>query len=102
MALADWSEARDGVLRRLRAEGQGWPEIGAALGVSADVARERARRIGAKRLTAVVIPDNDPALNDPARDPLPAGHPRAWGLLTLGTVLCGTPWPGYSTTGCAA
>lgn len=25
--------------------------------------------------------------------PLPAGHPETWGLLTRGTVLDGTPWP---------
>lgn len=25
--------------------------------------------------------------------PLPAGHPETWGLLTRGTVLDGTAWP---------
>lgn len=29
-----------------------------------------------------------------ARQPLPAGHPDTWGLITRGTCLEGTPWPG--------
>jgi hypothetical protein len=30
---------------------------------------------------------------DPARPPLPAGHPRTWDMLTAGTVLESTPYP---------
>ena len=28
------------------------------------------------------------------RQPLPAGHPESWGLITRGTCLEGVPWPG--------
>ena len=34
-----------------------------------------------------------PPPEDPARDPLPAGHPRSWGVITAGTVLEDTPYP---------
>ena len=91
MARLEWTEARDGCLRRLRAEGRGWPDIAAELGVTPEMARERGRRIGVR------FPAAPPraSVEDPARRPLPAGHPRAWGLLTEGTVLAGTAWPGW-------
>ena len=91
MTRLPWSEARDAWLRRMRAEGLGWAEIAAELGVSPDVARERGRRIGAP------APARGPRLlhDDPNRAPLPPGHPRAWALLTEGTVLADTAWPGW-------
>jgi hypothetical protein len=91
MARLEWTEARDAWLRRLRAQGRGWAEIGAELSVTPDVARERGRRIGAR------APGHIPRapVEDPSRPPLPAGHPRAWGLLTAGTVLAGTCWPDW-------
>lgn len=102
MRAAEWSEARDARLRRLRAEGCGWHAIGQDLGVSPDMARERARRIGARR-AARGLPDSQPDpqpdpwqhpdLHDPRRPPLPAGHPLAWALLTRGTLLGNDPWP---------
>lgn len=103
MQAAGWTAQRDGVLRRLRAAGAGWPEIGKVLEVSADVARERGRRIGATWARAQVQPaPDDPDLSDPAREPLPAGHPLAWSLLTRGTLLHGSDWPGYGELECAA
>jgi hypothetical protein len=86
-----WTAALDARLRRLRAEGAGWPAIAAALDVSADMARERGRRIGARP------PQTAPAApaEDPGRPPLPPGDPRAWALLTQGTVLAGIDWPGW-------
>ena len=90
----DWSAARDTRLRRLRAEGAGWPAIGEALGVSADIARERGRRIGAVRPPGLPAAPREDA-EDPGREALPAGHPRAWDLLTAGTQFAGTRWPGY-------
>ena len=91
MARLEWSEGRDAWLRRLRLEGRGWAEIGAELGVTPDMARERGRRIG----TCAPAPQARAMAEDPHRPPLPAGHPRAWGLLTAGTVLDGTGWPGW-------
>jgi hypothetical protein len=92
MVWLDWTEARDGVLRRMRAEGRTWQQIGADLGVTPDIARERGRRIGAP------APGHSPRIpvEDPDRSPLPAGHPRTWGLLTENTVLAGTDWPGWN------
>ena len=91
MSGIDWTAARDARLRRLRSEGCHWPEIGADLGVTPEVARERGRRSGAP------FPGHNPPppREDPARPPLPAGHPRAWGLLTAGTLLAGHGWPGW-------
>ncbi len=85
-----WAPPRDAYLRRLRLAGASWAEIGAALGVSPAVARERGRRIGAGRPPSAAAPPRD----DPARPPLPPGHPRTWRLLTEGTLLAGSEWPG--------
>jgi hypothetical protein len=93
VAKLNWTDALDNRLCRLRAEGAMWPAIGEELGVSADVARERGRRIGARPPVAIrAIP-----LEDPCRDALPAGHPRSWGMLVQGTLLCGLAWPGWTT-----
>ena len=86
-----WTEARDAQLRRLRLEGATWAEIGASLAITADTARERGRRIGAPGPAAAAAPPRE----DPARPPLPPGHPRTWVLLTEGTLLAGTAWPGW-------
>jgi hypothetical protein len=90
MTKLEWTAARDGLLRRLRAEGRAWAEIAAELGVTPAMARERGRRIGA--------PAPPPAARmvheDLSRPPLPAGHPRSWALLVDNTVLAGTGWPG--------
>jgi hypothetical protein len=91
MARMDWTAARDAVLRRLRAEGCGWPEIGRELQVSPDVARERGRRIGARFPTHLPRPPAE----DRARPARPPGHPATWGLLVEGTTLAGCPWPGW-------
>jgi hypothetical protein len=91
MARLDWTEARDGWLRRLRAEGYYWAEIAAELGVTLDVARERGRQIGAP----APMTQTRSLAEDQRRPPLPPGHPRAWGLLNEGTVLSGTDWPGW-------
>jgi hypothetical protein len=84
-----WTDAQDTTLRRLRAEGETWEAIAAALGVARFTAIERGRRIGAPR------PAPGPRIirEDPNREPLPAGHPRAWGALVAGTVLDGETYP---------
>jgi len=90
-----WTPAEDEILRIHCANRQSWDEIAAALGISRSTARERGRAIGARR-RAVTIPAPDAdMLTDPNRDPLPAGHPIAWAVLTEGTALEGTasPWP---------
>jgi len=84
-----WTNAQDTQIRRLRAEGATWDAIAAVLGVTPFATRERGRRIGARRPP----PDFVPPPDDPLREPLPAGHPRSWRLLTDGTVLDGTHYP---------
>ncbi len=85
----NWTAAQDTQIRRLRAEGATWDAIAAILGLSRWSIIERGRRIGARRPPREFTPPHD----DPARDPLPAGHPRSWDVLTAGTVLENTPYP---------
>lgn len=84
-----WTDAQDVQLRRLRAEGATWDAIADLLGMTRWAVIERGRRIGARLPPAdfVLPPD------DLERAPLPAGHPRAWGAITHGTVLEGMPYP---------
>jgi hypothetical protein len=84
-----WTDARDCLLRRLHTEGATWDVIAATLSVSRYTAIERGRRIGARKAPL----DHKPLPEDLARDPLPPGHSRTWGVLTHGTVLAGTPYP---------
>jgi hypothetical protein len=84
-----WTDAQDTLIRRLRAEGATWDTIAATLGISRWTVIERGRRIGARPPPHEFVPPPE----DPARDPLPAGHPRSWGVITAGTVLEDTPYP---------
>jgi hypothetical protein len=87
-SIETWTDPADFRLRRMRLEGASWEAIAEALGVSPAAASARAERIGADRASRVLA-----ASEDPARDPLPAGHPRTWGVLTQGTWLAGTRYP---------
>ncbi len=66
-------------------------EVATSLKITTEMARERGWRIG------VPAPQRrgPSRREDPSRPPLPAGHPRAWGLLTADTLLADTPWPGW-------
>ena len=84
-----WTAAQDLTIRRMRIEGATWDTIAAALGVSRYTVIEHGRRIGALRPPQLLGPPPE----DPRREPLPAGHPRAWAVITDGTLLEGTPYP---------
>lgn len=84
-----WTEAQDSQIRRLRTEGASWDTIAAVLGMARWTVIDRGRRIGALRPPRDCVPPAE----DLSRDPLPAGHPRSWSVLTAGTVLEGTPYP---------
>ena len=84
-----WTAAEDAQLRRLRIEGVAWDTIAATFRMTRWTVIERGRRIGTRRPP----PDFKPPPEDPAREPLPAGHPRSWGAITAGTLLEGTPYP---------
>jgi len=84
-----WTDAQDTQIRRLRSEGASWDAIAATLGLSRWTVIERGRRIGARPPPREFVPPPE----DPGREPLPAGHPRSWGVITDGTVLEGVPYP---------
>ena len=85
----NWTDAQDSQIRRLRMEGASWDAIAAALGLARWSIIDRGRRINACPPPREAVPPPE----DPRRDPLPAGHPRSWGILTVGTVLEGAPYP---------
>jgi hypothetical protein len=84
-----WTDAQDTQIKRLRAQGASWDTIAAVTGVTRWTVIERGRRIGARRPP----PDFVPEPEDPERPPLPAGDSRSWGVIVLGTVLEGLPYP---------
>lgn len=83
-----WTAPSDSRLRRMRQEGAAWEAIAEALHVSPLAAMQRALRIGAQ--TRLCAGGN----GNSQRDPLPAGDPTSWKILTTGTWLAGTRYPG--------
>jgi hypothetical protein len=83
-----WSNAQDSQIRRLRVEGASWDTIATSLGFTRWTVIERGHRIGASSPPRGCTPPPE----DPARDPLPAGHARSWGVITAGTVLENAPY----------
>jgi hypothetical protein len=91
-----WTGPADRLIHRKRSAGATWDEIAASLGVSRWSAISRGRRIGA------LAPERPvPHEADSARETLAAGHPLAWEVLTVGTLLAGTayPWPPLAPAG---
>lgn len=90
-----WTPLEDDALHTHRANHTRWVDIAHALGVTVHMARERARAIGVRRYSAARTLEALEPSTDPNREPLPAGHPVAWAILTDGTSLAGTasPWP---------
>jgi hypothetical protein len=88
-AKRHWTAAEDGAIRAARAARRSWDSIAGALGISRSAVIERARLLGLSRLAPLPPAPGD----ETGRDPLPAGHPRAWSLLTAGTLLDGAPYP---------
>ena len=84
-----WSVPRDTQLRRLRAEGNSWDAIAAALGISRNAAIERGRKVGARLPPSEHVPEPE----DPERPPLASGHAVSWAAITEGTLLAGTVYP---------
>ncbi len=86
-----WTDQRDLVLRTLRAQALSWDVVAASMGISRWAAIERAKRIGAHAPLPPRAPR--PQAEPGNREPLPAGHPLAWQILTHGTLLAGTAYP---------
>ncbi len=90
-----WTPDHDQTLRRMRASGASWDAIALALGVSRWASIERGRLVGARAPQREAQPQINPIaaeLANPAREPLRAGHPFTWGLLTAGTLLDGAAY----------
>jgi len=86
-----WSDAADGAICAMRAQGATWAAIGRTMGLSRNTVIERGRRLRAAapvRVAAPPVPANDIVSEDPHRGPLRAGHRLTWGLLT------DEPYPG--------
>jgi hypothetical protein len=87
-----WTAQADQRLAKMREQGASLRCMARAFGLSRSVVTARARAIGLE------IPTKPELLPRPAyelsdnRDPLPAGHPISWGLITQGTSLEGNPY----------
>lgn len=93
-----WTADHDSYLRRMRASGASWDVIATSLGISRWATSQRGHLVGAVAPARETPESIDPLvaeLANPNREPLPAGHPYTWSLLTKGTLLDGAayPWP---------
>lgn len=90
------TEAIRQTIRTLRAAGQSWDVVAAAVGHARQWVIDAAR--GMDDLPACIreIKPADPG-GMTIRPPLPAGHRETWALITVGTVLEGVPYPPYRT-----
>jgi len=88
-----WLPADDDIIRAMRHDNRSWDAIAAMFGLNRSVVRERGRAIGAARPPRPTIDLEALALANPGRDSLPAGHPRAWTVLTENTLLAAAPYP---------
>lgn len=100
-AARKWTDVEDGLLREMHAARRTQVEIGAAIGCSRWVARDRLRLLGVDTSVAANgrVYSSKPKPTEPVpangyRAPLPAGHSQTWGLLTRGTCLEGVAYPG--------
>lgn len=93
-----WTPQADARLARLRGEGASLRALSRAFGLGRSAVAERATHLGLH--TPIPAADRPPiarkptpdGLDDPTRDPLPAGHPVSWGLITAGTCLEGVAY----------
>ncbi len=90
-----WTTSDDRQIATARAARRSWDTIAANLGFSRSSVIERARALAIPRLTPL---PPDPEI-EADRDPLPAGDPLAWAVLTDGTLLEGTAYPLRYATG---
>jgi hypothetical protein len=85
----NWTKAADQTILTMRASGATWAVIGTTLGLSRNTIIERGRRIHASGGPSALPRPVRETEEDSNRQPLPAGHPVSWGLLTSGTMLEG-------------
>ncbi|MCX7383232.1 MAG: AsnC family protein [Alphaproteobacteria bacterium] len=84
-----WTDADDTIIAERRARRASWDGIAATLCASRSAVIDRARLLG--------VPPLPPLLRaarlEATREPLKAGDPRAWAVLTEATLLAGTEYP---------
>lgn len=94
-----WTPQADARLFQMHASGVSMRALARAFGLGRQAISERAMRLGIH--TRLPLPVRKPALisnEDATREPLPAGHPISWGLLTAGTSLEGAAYdPSFSS-----
>lgn len=81
----------------IEAGAKSWTEVGAAVGKTGPLARQRIERgLCRKDLIEVMrlrrpLPPEDQTRQRSGPEALPVGHPLTWGTLIAGTVLDGAP-----------
>ncbi len=87
-AKRHWTPHEDRRIAAARMLCRSWDAIGADLAASRSAVIERARLLAIPPMPrrGGVAPD------EAGREPLPAGHPRAWAVLTAGTLLAAHPF----------
>jgi hypothetical protein len=84
-----WTPDEDTAIAAQRAARLAWDRIAAHARASRSAVIDRARALGVPPL----MPLPSAPADESNRDPLPAGHPTAWAVLTEGTLLDATPYP---------
>jgi hypothetical protein len=87
-----WTNQADARLVRLRGEGASIRNLATAFGLSRSAIAVRAGRLGLALPSKPAPPAKTGPAPDLTRDPLPAGHPISWDLLTAGTSLEGAAY----------
>ena len=78
----------------MREAGARWNDIAITLGASRSYVIGKAFRMGLLGVRNMgPRPEPPPATVSAHREPLPAGHPIAWSLITAGTTLAAEPYP---------
>lgn len=87
-AKRHWTPIEDSQIAASRLLRRTWDALAIDLQASRTALIEHARTLGIPRNPP---PDSEPA-DEADREPLPAGHPTAWTVLTEGTSLAGSPF----------
>lgn len=90
----DYTPEQAATISRMTAAQATCADMALATGISPSTLRGHLLRIGLlTRRAPAVMPLPAPEVNEATREPLPAGHPVTWGLLTAGSLLEGARYP---------
>ncbi len=94
-----WTPEEDAIVRRLRATGLRWCDIGTQVGRDGACCRLRITRVlresdplAAVRQAEKAAQPKPPGRDDYGSAPLPSGNPLTWNQITSGTVLDGNSY----------